>query len=158
MYILSNNYIMNKIMEDNNSQGSNNSLTSNSENINENNKRCKKRSTKKEMYREEREEIIKKLNEIIGINKNNEIFLYDLERNEKVKDFLKNNILNVQKYYKCGTWGYFSNDPKKGSGNEITLLRSIYKNDDYDILSKRIMNEREGKKKSRVVLIFIKKT
>lgn len=47
---------------------------------------------------------------------------------------------------------------KKGSGNEITLLRSIYKNDDYDILSKRTMNERDGKKKSRVVLIFIKKT
>lgn len=54
--------------------------------------------------------------------------------------------------------GYFSDDIKKGSGNEITLLRSIYKNNDYDILSKRIMNERDGKKKSRVVLIFIKKT
>jgi len=80
-----------------------------------------------------------------------------LERNEKVKEFLKNNISNVKKYYKCGTWGYFSDDLKKGSGNEITLLRSIYKNDDYDILSKRIMNERDGKKKSRVVLIFIKK-
>ncbi len=150
---------MNKINENeyNNSESSNNTLPANIDNLNEN-KRCKKRSTKKEMYKEERHELIKKLNEIIGINKNNEIFLYDLERNEKVKEFLKNNILNVQKYYKCGTWGYFSNDFKKGSGNEITLLRSIYKNDDYDILSKRIMNERDGKKKACVVLIFIKKT
>ncbi len=150
---------MNNIIEneDNNSQGSNNTLTSNSDNVNENKKRCKKRSTKKEKYYNEREEIIKVLNKILGVDeKNNEIFLYDLERNEKVKKFLKNNILNIQKYYKCGTWGYFSNDPKKGSGNEITLLRSIYKNDDYDILSKRIMNERDGKKKSRVVLLFIK--
>ena len=64
MYILSNNYTMNKIIEnedaqenlygkfsgarrDNNSQGSNNTLTSNSDNVNENNKRCKKRSPKK---------------------------------------------------------------------------------------------------------------
>ena len=150
---------MNKIIEeDNNSQGSNNTLTSNSDNVNKNNKRCKKRSTKKEMYEEEREKIIQELNKILGVDeKNNEIFLYDLERNEKVKEFLKNNILNIQKYYKCGTWGYFSNDHKKGSGNEITLLRSIYKNDDYDILSKRIMNERDGKKKPRVVLLFIKK-
>ena len=151
---------MNKIIEneDNNSQGSNNTLTSNSDNVNENNKRCKKRSTKKEMYEEEREKFIQELNKIIGVDENNnEIFLYDLERNEKVKEFLKNKILNIQKYYKCGTWGYFSNDPKKGSGNEITLLRSIYKNDDYDILSKRIMNERDGKKKPRVVLLFIKK-
>ncbi len=151
---------MNKIIEneDDNSQGSNNTLTSNSDNVNENNKRCKKRSTKKEMYNEEREKFIQELNKILGIDeKNNEIFLYDLERNEKVKEFLKNNILNIQKYYKCGTWGYFSNDLKKGSGNEITLLRSIYKNDDYNILSKRIMNERDGKKKPRVVLLFIKK-
>ncbi len=150
---------MNKIIEkeDNNSQVSNNTLTSNSDNINENNKRCKKRSTKKEMYSNEREEIIKELNDIISINKNNEIVLYDLERNEKVKEYLKNNISNIQKYYKCGTWGYFSDDPKKGSGNEITLLRSIYKNDDYDILSKRIMNERDGKKKIPCCIIFYKK-
>lgn len=149
---------MNKIIEnDNNSQGSNNTLTSNSSNANENKKRCKKRSTKKELYREEREVFIKELNKIIGIGENNQICLYDLERNDKAKDFLKNNILNIQKYYKCGTWGYFSNETKKGSGNEITLLRSIYKNDDYDILSKRIMNERDGKKKPYTVLIFIKK-
>ena len=44
MYILSNNYTMNKIIEneDNNSQGSNNTLTSNSDNVNENNKRVKR--------------------------------------------------------------------------------------------------------------------
>lgn len=144
---------MNIKEEDNNLQGSN---ATNSETANENGKRCKKRSTKKEMYYNERKHLIEKLNEIIGIDKNNEIFLYDLERNEKAKVFLKNNILNIQKYYKCGTWGYFSGDPKKGSGNEITLLRSIYKNDDYSILSKRIMNEREGEKKSRVVLLFMK--
>ena len=136
---------MNKIME-------NKSVTSNSDKINENKKRCKNQSTKKEKYNNEREQIIKELNE------NNEIYLYDLERNEEVKEYLKKNISNIQKYYKCGSWGYFSNDVKKGSGNEITLLRSIYKNNNYDILSKRKMNEREGEKKARVVLIFIKKT
>jgi len=40
MYILSNNCKMNKIIEDNVSQDSNNTLTSNSENVNENDKRC----------------------------------------------------------------------------------------------------------------------
>ena len=52
------------IEEDNKSQETNNSNssnTSNSENVNENGKRCKKRATKKELYREEREEIIKEL-------------------------------------------------------------------------------------------------
>ena len=149
---------MNKIIEDNNSQGSNNSLTSNSDNVNENNKRCKKRSTKKDMYREEREEIIKELNEIMGINeKKKNILLYELEKNEKIKKYLRENIEKIKKYYKCGTWGYFSDEPKKGKGNEISLLKAIYKNDNYDIASKRIMCEKEGIKKSRTELLFIKK-
>ena len=46
------------IEEDNNSQGN----TSNSDNPNENGKRIKSRSTKKEKYQLEREELIKELN------------------------------------------------------------------------------------------------
>ena len=53
--------------------------------------------------------------------------------------------------------GYFSDEPIKGHGNEIALLKAIYKNDNYDIASKRIMCEKEGIKKSRTELLFIKK-
>ena len=72
MYILSNNYTMNKIIEneDNNSQGSNNTLTSNSDNVNENNKREKRtrnRPSKAERYSEEREELLKELEKMMGL-------------------------------------------------------------------------------------------
>ena len=146
---------MNKIEEDNKSVGN----TSNSDNINENGKMEKKsRSTKKEMYNQEREEIIKELNEIIGLNENNKsVLLYDLETNKKVKENLKNNIEKIKKYYKYGTWGYFSNDIKKGMNNEISLLRAIYKNDNYDITSKRKIYERDGKKRLHIELFFYKK-
>jgi len=100
---------MNKIIEneDNNSQGSNNSLTSNSENTNENNKRSKKHSTKKEMYREEREEIIKKLNSLLEINKNkNYVYLYDIENNENIKKEINNMSEEIKKYFKVGNWNY----------------------------------------------------
>ena len=88
---------MNKIEEDNKSVGN----TSNSDNINENGKMEKKsRSTKKEMYNQEREEIIKELNEIIGLNENNKsVLLYDLETNKKVKENLKNNLLAKDNYW-----------------------------------------------------------
>ena len=66
-------------------------------------------------------------------------------------------IQKKKKYYKCGTWGYFSDEPIKGQGNEIGLLKAIYKNDNYDIASKRIMCEKDGIKKSRTELLFIKK-
>lgn len=154
---------MNKIKdindEDNNSQGSNNSnntLTSNSDNINENNKRSKKRSTKKEKYYNEREEIIKELNEIIGINENNQIYLYELEKNEKAKEYLNNNINKIRKYHKTGTWGYFSNNISKGKGNEIGLLRTLYLDNDYNILSKLKINNFDNKKKQYTLLIFFK--
>ena len=168
MYILSNNYRMNKIEEDNKSLGN----TSNSENVNENGwsdssqQSCsarkrgkKKRSTKKELYSQEREEIIKELNKIIGLDENkNGIFLYELERNEKVKEFLKNNMDKIRKYHKTGTWGYFSNDISKGKGNEIGLIRTLYIDNDYDILSKLKMNNYDNLKKQYTQLIFYKKS
>lgn len=179
MYILSNNYTMNKIIEneDNNSQGSNNSLTSNSDtqdfisslneeiksgahqkfidnkflgcNTNENNKRVKRtrnRPSKAERFSEEREELIKELSKIIGLENNNKIILYDLEHNEELKTYLKENVCLIRKLFKTCTWGYFSNDKKKGMGNEIGLLRAIYKNEGWEISSKRKMCERNGKK------------
>jgi len=149
------------IEEDNKSQETNNSNssnTSNSENVNENGKRCKKRATKKELYQKEREEIIKELNEIIGINtENNSIFLYELERNEKVKDYIKNNLNRIRKYHKTGTWGYFTNDISKGKGNEMGLLRTLYIDNDYDIVSKLKTNNFENIKKQYTLLMFYKK-
>jgi len=127
-------------------------------NVNENGKRMKKRSTKKELYEKEREEIIKELNEIIGINEiNNGIFLCELEKNEKMKEYIKNNIKRIRKYHKTGTWGYFSNDLLKGKGNEIGLIRTLYIDNDYDILSKLKMNNFDNIKKQYTQLIFYKK-
>ncbi len=161
MYILTNSK-MNKIIEieENISQDSNNSAenTSNSDTPNENGKRCKKRSTKKELYQKERDEIIKELNEIIGINENNNgIFLYELEKNEKIKHYIKNNMEKIRKFHKTGTWGYFSNDLLKGKGNEIGLIRTLYIDNDYDILSKLKMNNFDNIKKQYTQLIFYKK-
>ena len=64
------NKIIEKNEEDNNSQGSNNTLTSNSDNVNENNKRVKRtrnRPSKAERFCEEREELIKELEKMMGL-------------------------------------------------------------------------------------------
>ena len=120
-------------------------------------KRMKKRSTKKELYEKERNELIKELNEIIGINENNNsIFLYELEKNEKIKEYIKNNIKRIRKYHKTGTWGYFSNDLLKGKGKEIGLIRTLYIDNDYDILSKLKINNFDNIKKQYTQLIFYK--
>ena len=130
---------MNKMKEeDNNYQDSNNTLTSNSYNINENNKRCKKRSTKKEMYEEEREEFIKELNKILGIDEiNNYVYKCEIETNEEFEKYIKDNMDKIRKMWKTGLWGYFSKLKEKGSGNILGLYRSLLNNSGYEIFSKQ---------------------
>lgn len=118
---------MNKI-EDNNSQESNNSLTSNSDtqdfissdeeiksgahqkfignkflgcNVNMNGKREKRTRispSKAERYLVEREELIKDLNNLTGINDKNHMILYELNNNEKLKEKIRELVPLIKKY------------------------------------------------------------
>ena len=97
------------------------------------------RRSKAVRFSEKREELIK-----------------ELEKNEKVKEFLKNNINKIRKYHKTGSWGYFSKDISKGKDNEIGLLRTLYLDNDYNILSKLKINNFDNKKKQYTLLIFFK--
>ena len=53
-------------------------------------------------------------------------------------------------------WGYFSNDIKKGKGNPITLLRSVYKDNDIIITTKSKVIERNNNKINSTVYYFNK--
>lgn len=155
---------MNKIIEneDNNSQGSNNSLTSNSDNVNENNKRVKRtrnRPSKAERFSEEREELIKELERMIGLTEEvRGVLLYDLNRNEELKEYLKNKIPEIRKLYKCGTWNYFvKQHTKEGEEpSEIGLMKSIFKSEKYKLKPSRLVAERGGEKKQYSAILFYK--
>jgi hypothetical protein len=128
-------------------------------NVNENGKREKRtrnRPSKAERYTEEREELIKDLNNLTGINEKNHMILYELNNNEKLKEKIRELVPLIKKYYRTCSWGYFSNDEKKVKGNEIGLLKTIYKNEGYNILTKRKLCEYDGKKKLQTELYFIK--
>ena len=68
----------------------------------------------------------------------------------------KSFIFEIRKIFKTCSWGYFSNDLKKGKGNEISLLRTIYKNEGWEISSKRKICNRNNEKKLLVELHFNK--
>jgi hypothetical protein len=149
---------MNKIIEDNESQGN----TSNSDNVNDNGKREKmtrNRKSKAERFMEEREEIIKELEQKMGLKEDiRGVLLYDLEHNEELKEYLKNKIPEIRRLYKCGCWNYFvKQHTKKGEEpSEICLLKSIFKDEKYELISKRILAEREGEKKQYSGIYFFK--
>jgi hypothetical protein len=147
---------MNKI-EDNNENISEGN-TSKSDNINKNGKRTKKRSTKKEMYIQEREEFIKELNEIIGINeKNNDVYIHDIETNKDFEIFIKENTDKIRKMWKTGLWGYFSNEKEKGSGNILGLYRTLLNDSDYLMFSKQKIIIINGKKERETCYYIEKK-
>ena len=148
---------MYKTEEDNKSIG-NNSNTTNSDTPNENGKREKRtrnRPSKAERFVEEREELIKELEKKMGLTKEvRGVLLYDLEHNKELKEYLKDKIPEIRKLYKCGSWNYFIQ--KEENRDEIGLLKSIFKNEKYELVSKRILAEREGQKKQYVGLYFFK--
>jgi hypothetical protein len=152
---------MNKIIEneDNNSQGSNNTLTSNSDNVNENNKRCKKRSTKKELFRNEREEIINKINNLLGITENkNYVYLHDIENSENIKEGINKMSDEIKKYFKVGNWNYYIMKNNGEKPLEIGLIRAVYRDENILMTTKEIKIERNGNKVRTVVYYLVKKT
>lgn len=74
---------------------------------------CKKQ-TKKELYLEERLEILNKLNDILEITENNSIiYFYDVDNSTDKQQQIDNLINDIKKY--------------------LSLVRSIYQDMDYEI-------------------------
>ena len=105
----------------------------------------KNRSTKKDLYKKEQEEILNKINTILGINKdNNTIYLYDIENDEDKKKEILALSGDVHKYFKTGSWGFYTKDECKD--NHVLLCKSIYKELGYQVLSKNAYIKRNDKK------------
>ncbi len=129
----------------------NNDLKSNNSSDNK-----KIRRNKKTYYQNERENIINELNKLIDFDKDNSVLLIKLQDNMVLKNRLNEMINDIKKYYRCSTWGYFVSINNNEKGEEITLLKAIYKDHDYNIFSKDITSVYNGVKKRYTKLFFTK--
>lgn len=124
-------------------------------------KSVKKRNkrTKAQTFEKERKILVEELEKKVGLTENNRgITLYELEKNEELKEYLKNKIPEIQKIYRCGCWNYFTKLNTDLKVSEISLLKSIFKNENYILLNKKANIEIEGNKQPCTKLFFIKKT
>ena len=157
------NELTNNLVNSSNSYSDEEELNYNSESNSESNsqtkiKKTRNRLTKKEQFAKERSELVDKLNKIIGIDdKKNYVYLYDLEHNEEIDKYIKNNIDIIKTIFKTGNFGYFSNEKSRGKDNSIGLIRSIYTDCDYQITSKLKVNTFNNVKKQYTMLFFNKK-
>ncbi len=116
----------------------------------------KMRRNKKTYYQNERENIINELNKLINFDKDNSVLLVQLQDNLILKNRLNELINDIKKYYRCSTWGYFVSINNDEKGDEITLLKAIYKDHDYNIFSKDITSVYNNVKKRYTKLFFTK--
>ena len=117
------------------------------DNINESKKPkiTKNRSTKKDLYKKEQEEILNKINTILGISKdNNTIYLYDIENDDDKKNQILALSDDVKKYFKTSNWAFYKDEECKG--NHVLLCKSIYKDMGYKIINKAVDITRNNEK------------
>lgn len=122
--------------------------------IDDNTDKKKNRKNKKLFYHDERNQILNKLIQLINFNNEKSVLLVQLKDNMELKNYLTSIVDDIKKYYRCSTWGYFV-DIKNGQiGDEITLLKAIFKDHDYKIFSKDITTEYNNVKKRYTTLFF----
>lgn len=114
------------------------------------------RRNKKTYYSNERDNVFQELKLLMNLNEDNSVLLTQLYDNVNLKNKLIELIDDIKKYYRCSTWGYFVSINNGEKGDEITLLRSIFKDHDYKIFSKDIITEYNGVKKRYTKLYFNK--
>ena len=92
---------------------------------------------KKDKFMKERQDIINKLDKILGLDENNRtIILYYLQNNEKKIEDIKELAKMVMFYFSVSEWSYYKNKKKDVRNRELSLIKSIYKDSGYEIKKK----------------------
>ncbi len=123
-------------------------MINNEENIN--------KKTKKNKFQNERNEILNKLKNIINItNDNNKIFYCDINN-----DDIKNQILELKddifKYYSITSSAFYNSEKNNNNkkSNPLSVIRPIFKQHNYEILSKDVTATRNNIRKRYIQWIF----
>lgn len=104
---------------------------------------------KNDIYKENQQEVVKKLNEILGItDTNNKFILEELKRDEEKQGKILGLEEEVKKYFACHDWAYFKN---RVNNKWLCLMRSIYRECGYELLYK--LKTRNGEKMKEYQII-----
>ena len=102
-----------------------------------NNKQKRNKPTKEELYKNEREQFIQELNDLIQLDKN-KIYFHIINNDDNLQLFINNNENKIKKYFKCGNWSYYRSNSKIDKRELGTLIKNIYKHEKYTIHSKAV--------------------
>ena len=96
-------------------------------------------------FNEQRNEVVNKLLNILGVNENNnKFYLYELDNNIDKQNAIYELVPDIKKYFICSKWTCFCKDNVKRE--YLSIIKYIMKDMDYNMISSRtcIKND-EGK-------------
>jgi len=104
------------------------------------------RPKREDIYKVERQEVLDKLNKILGItNDNNKFFLWDIDSNDDIKKSILELQTDVEKYFRCSGWNFFSKKIQEDR-KYMSLIRSLYKEFNFELYPKTILITRNNQK------------
>ncbi len=112
--------------------------------------------SKKDKFKKEREETFNKLKNIIGITDNNNKILYFDIDNDIIKNQIKNLYEDFFKFYTITTSSFYQSIKKNIEVNPLLAIRPIFKQHDFEIISKDVIATRNDIKKRYIQWIFNK--
>jgi hypothetical protein len=115
------------------------------------------RPKREEVFKKERNEVLNKLNKILGITEDNDKFyLWDVDNNTDIQKGILDLKTDVEKYFRCSGWSFYSK--KVGEDRKyMSLMRSIYKDFKYELFAKTMIITRNNNKIKTQQYIVIKK-
>ena len=79
-------------------------------------------------FEKERQDILKKILDILEINDNNNMFsLKKLDENQEKQQKIIDLIDDIKKYFLCSKWAYFSNTKKDFKRLYLSIIKSVMK-------------------------------
>ena len=111
----------------------------------DNTKKCEKskvRNIRSELYKEEREELCKRMLNMLDLDEHNTFYLWDIENDEKKQEDILSLKPEIQKYYSSGEiWFRKDREPIRKS---LFIIRSLLRRHNYRLYSSSKKITRNG--------------
>ncbi len=106
-------------------------------------------------YTTEREELLKKMLEILGITEDNKMFsLQKLDEDEERQKQILALVQDIKKYFVSSKWTYFSHKNIEIKRNYLSLIKAVFKSMNVKIYSTFIHKKINGVNKCETIYIL----
>lgn len=109
---------------------------------------------KVEEYENERQEIIKRILKILGIDEKNNLFcLREFDEDKEKQKEIEEIVPEIKRCFICGKWNYFLNKKRESDRKVLSLIRSIFK--EMGVQMEPVRKKMNGKTQETFYIVIV---